>query len=223
MLNQDIQHWLTSGGSFAAGLLLHAQTGNGRNHKSLQQYLSFPFIPPVAHDQLAQDLRAYLVHHPVLVPIPTAPPVPATAPVEQPADPVEQRLRATGKALLKERDGHRAQLVQMVTEADKYSDKDRYLLCQAIMTVQEEIDATYQQLRTYREEGILEEPDTTKKHYREAVEKYQRIMSLRSSISRLRKRIKNPKDEVAKKADEQDVLAKQVELQQLEEELGLHD
>lgn len=225
MLNQHIQHWLNHQGSYLEGLKLHAQIGQPRSHHSLRQYLSFPHIPAAAHDLLTTDLRAYLLAHPVQAPTPAAPaPTPApeaTAPT--PADATLSKLQARAKALLKERDAHRAQLVQMVTEADKFTDNDRFLLCEAIMAVQEEVDETYQQIETYRTDGVVPEPGLKKRHVRETVEKYQRLQSLRSSMSRLRARLKKKPSDQQRQLYETELLAKQVEAQQLEDDLGLHD
>jgi hypothetical protein len=222
-ISTNIQQWLDNSGSFAEGLKLHAQIGEVRSHQSLRKYLTFPMIPSAAADTLRHELRAYLIQHPAPLQGNTgSQPAPKKAPApETPAELVP--LYAKAKALLKERDAHRAQLVQMAVDEEKYTHNDRYMLAEAIMTVQGEIDETYQRIERYHAEGQLPAAGSTQNIYREAVEKYQRILSIRSAISRLNKRLQKPANDQKKQEDENELLAKQVELEDLLEELGLQD
>ena len=111
----------------------------------------------------------------------------------------------------------------MAADADKYTDADRYLLAETIMVVQKEIDEVYQRIERYHDEGEVPEVGSTSKIVRESVEKYQRVLSIRSAISRLNKRLNNPPDDLQQQADQTDLLAKQVELNTLLEELGIQD
>jgi len=223
MVSNDIQHWLTIGGSFADGLELLERCGNTAAKRILSQYLRFHFVPATAMDQLTQALRAYLIQNPA-------------AELTQPAEPARkkstdsetlptavQQLYSKAKSLLKERDAHRAQLLMMVDHADQYGDQDRYLQADAIMEIQEEIDELYQRIEAYQETGTIPEQDIRQQVVRDTVDKMNRINSLRSAISRLQKRVAKLPEGHERTQLETELLAKQVERKELEEELGISE
>lgn len=220
MIQHRIQAWFAAQGSYLEGVNLYAEVGEKRTLQGLRQYLAFSMVPERARTELEQALRQHLGTPPALPPV-TEQPAPKKLVAEEPG-PVQQ-LRRQAIPLLRERDAHRAQLVQMAADADKYTDADRYLLAETIMVVQKEIDEVYQRIERYHDEGEVPEVGSTSKIVRESVEKYQRVLSIRSAISRLNKRLKNPPDALQQQADQTDLLAKQVELNTLLEELGLQD
>lgn len=221
MLSNKIQAWLQEGGSYIDGLSLHALLGAGTSHQSLRSYLNFPLIPPAAWELLRKEFRAYIATHPPAISAqrPPSPKPTADRPPQVPA--VLRPLYAQGKALLKERDGHRAQLVQQAQHPDKFTNKDRHLTAKVIMEVQAEIDDVYQRIRRYQDEGQLPEAGSTKRIIAETVQKINRMGSLRSAISRLNKRLKAPETSQQKQEMETELLAKKVELSDLADQLGL--
>ena len=220
MIQHRIQAWFASQGSYLEGVNLYAEVGEKRTLQGLRQYLAFSMVPERARTELEQALRQHLGASPAPPPVPEQP-APKKLVAEEPG-PVQQ-LRRQAIPLLRERDAHRAQLVQMAADADKYTDADRYLLAETIMVVQKEIDEVYQRIERYHYEGEVPEVGSTSKIVRESVEKYQRVLSIRSAISRLNKRLNNPPDDLQQQADQTDLLAKQVELNTLLEELGIQD
>jgi hypothetical protein len=220
MIQHRIQAWFASQGSYLEGVNLYAEVGEKRTLQGLRQYLAFSMVPERARTELEQALRQHLGASPAPPPVPEQP-APKKLVAEEPG-PVQQ-LRRQAIPLLRERDAHRAQLVQMAADADKYTDADRYLLAETIMVVQKEIDEVYQRIERYHDEGEVPEVGSTSKIVRESVEKYQRVLSIRSAISRLNKRLNNPPDDLQQQADQTDLLAKQVELNTLLEELGIQD
>ena len=220
MLSNQIQDWLTNAGSFAAGLDLLAQANNATAHNSLAQYLSFPFIPPHAHVELTDCLKQYLIEHPATMRhSPQSQPAAASYRVEDPPEIV--RLRTKGRHLLKERDAHRAQLLQMVDEEEKYTDQDRYLTATAIMEIQADIDDVYQNIELYQVDGTLPTVDSKRDIVKETVNKMNRLGSVRSAVSRLKKRIDKMGESPEKTTLETEMMAKQVEIDNLKDELGL--
>lgn len=223
MISKEIHEWLIQQGSYKEGLRLHARIGSAKVHRYLQQYLSFPKLPASAYQELAAALQQYLAKYPISTQtsvIGFSAKKDAAPIVEHKNEDAQMRLLVQRRnALLRERDAHRAQLVQMVSDADKYTENDRYMLCHTIMTIQEEIDEAQQQIEAYRESGVVVAPGFAKRIQREAVAKYQRLQTLRSAISRIRARLKTDQPAAKRKADENELLAKQVEAKQIEEEL----
>lgn len=217
MLSQKIQAWLTAEGGYIPGLALLSSTGNPAQYRNLKQYLTFPVIPDHAYQSLAVALRAYLVLHPSPI---VAPAAAVVVPAMTMAAPLSD-LHAQGKALLKERDAHRAQLSQMVTHRDKFTEKDRGELAHIIMTVQLEIDEVYQRIERYESTGELPELGSAYTIQQETIQKMHRMASLRSAISRLNKKLRDPEGLEAQQEMEAELLAKQVELKDLAEELHL--
>lgn len=220
MLSNQIQDWLTNSGSFAAGLDLLAQANNATAHNSLGQYLSFPFIPPHAHAELTDCLKQYLIAHPATVSHTSTVPPAGTSPRD--VEPPEIiRLRTKGRHLLKERDAHRAQLLQMVDEEEKYTDQDRHLTAIAIMEIQADIDDVYQTIELYQLDGTLPTVDSKRDIVKETVNKMNRLGSVRSAVSRLKKRIDKMEESPEKTKLKTEMMAKQVEIDNLKDELGL--
>lgn len=229
MLSNHIYTWLNEDGSFTEGLVLHSRVGQSRTHESLRTYLSFHIIPQVAMDQLTADLRTYLINNPpsVVVPAvvdPVAPPRKTSQPkVDTQLPQAIKDLHAHGKALLKERDAHRAQLVQQAQHPDKFTNNDRHLTAKVVMEVQAEIDDVYLRIERYHSEGQLPAAGSTRQIVAETVQKMNRMGSLRSAISRLNKRLKAPESARHKQQLEAEKLAKEVELNDISIFLGLKD
>jgi hypothetical protein len=219
MLSEKIQTWLTKEGSYIDGLALLSTSGSTKVTSQLRNYLSFPLIPDHAYNSLTAALREYLLKHPVPLLV-TASPAPTIALVDD--SPVAP-LRAQGRKQLMERDAARAQLRQMVDHQEKYTDGERYELANLIMAIQAEIDETYQRIEQYEQTGELPDQGTTYNIQQETIAKMNRMASLRSAISRLHSKLKNPNDIAHKQEMESDLLAKQVELQNLAQELNMED
>ena len=224
MLSNQIQQWLDQGGSFQAGVQLYLQAGDRSYKLYFEQILQRPFVPSAAKVTLTRFLRSYLVQHPT-VPITNAP-----AKVDPPANPVVeptqiQGLRAKGRELLKQRDALRAQLVQMAQEEEKFTDAERFNLAQQIMDfLQPQIDDVYTKIRIWEENGELPVKGSVSSIVQETVEKFKRVMSLRPAISRLKKRFADEKLEAKeRKAIEQEIREKGLELHELEDALGLQN
>ena len=219
MLSGKIQTWLTDEGSYIDGLALLSTSGNNKLTLQLRSYLSFPMIPEHAYDSLTAALREYVLKYP---PPPMEPvsPLPKIALVDD--SPIAP-LRAQGRKLLMERDAARAQLRQMVAHQEKYTDEERYQLANLIMTVQSEVDEVYQRIEQYEATGELPDQGTAYAIQQETISKMNRMASLRSAISRLHSKLKNPTDIAHKQEMESDLLAKQVELQDLAQELNIED
>lgn len=141
------------------------------------------------------------------------------------ADPEEPEtivaLRQEAIPLHKEYSHLKAELFRMVVDDNKYSNEDRYTIAYKIMQeVLPTTDAIYDQIRAWNENGTLP-PGPEDRIKADTVKKVQRVYSLRSRISRLKSSLKGKLDDKKRKEYEAELLDKEIEVQQLELELGM--
>lgn len=213
-LSELIHEWIHSEGSFIEGIRLLHLTGRPVAHFEAQ--LERPYVDPSQKQALAQQLRQYLQLNPPSKIIPVQP---DEMPVEEPA--AIQDLRRQAIPFHKRYSHLKAQLYQMSVETNKYSDPDRYEIAREIMEgVLPKTDAIYDQIRAWEETGELP-PERNDELVRQTVEKMQRIQSLRPRISRLKKLLAGKLSVEKRRRYEVELLAKEVEVRYLEEELKI--
>lgn len=217
MHSTQIQNWLQNEGGFIEGLALLTAIGHSKKANQLKVYLDWPLIPEKAYSEISQELRGYLMANPVVV-APVA--VSAAAPA---APSPKNHLHVKATQLLKERDGLRAQLVQMVEQRDKFTEAERGDIVHLIMKVQADIDEIYQRIEQYENTGELPEAGSAYAIQQETIRMMNRMGSLRSAISRLKKKLQNPPNALEQQQMEGELLAKQVELKDIARALHLED
>lgn len=228
-LSNLIDQWLQTDGSFLEGVRLYKLTDNPIYAPRFERLLDQPYVDSDAKAHLRELLQVYLdqypaTHSPTSTPEVIAanlPTPPEPAPLMEPA-PI-QELRKQAIPLHKHYSHLKAQLHQMVTDQDKYSDADRYAIAQQIMLeVLPQTDAIYDQIRNWETDGQLPaEPDNP--IVAQTVEKMQKVYSLRPRISRLKAWLKKKGLTASKRRQyEQELLDKEIELKELEIELGLN-
>lgn len=214
-LSELIHEWIHHEGSFIDGIRLLHLTGRPVAHFEAQ--LERPYVDPNQKQALAQQLRQYLQLNP---PSKIIPAQPDEMLVEEPA--AIQDLRRQAIPFHKRYSHLKAQLYQMSIETDKYSDADRYEIAKEIMEeVLPKTDAIYDQIRSWEETGDLP-PEQNDELVRQTVEKMQRIQSLRPRISRLNKMLAGKLSNTKRKQYEKELIDKEIELKELENELGLN-
>ena len=221
-LSNLIDQWLQTDGSFLQCVRLYKLTDQPIYATRFERLLDRPYVDSDAKAHLRKLLKDFLRQHPatkltakLIADIIVDPPPPEPAPV--------QELRKQAIPLHKRYSHLKAQLHQMAIDQDKYSDADRYAIAQEIMgEVLPETDAIYDQIRSWEIDGHLPtEPDNP--IVAQTVEKMQKVYSLRPRISRLKAWLKKKGLTASKRRQyEQELLDKEIELKELEIELGLN-
>ncbi len=224
-LSHFINQWLQTDGSFLEGVRLYKLTDKPVYTTRFERLLEQTYVDRAAKAHLRQLLQVYLSQHPIISPaqLPAeqqVPPMESAPPVEPAAI---QTLRQQAIPLHKRYSHLKAQLHQMAVDQTKYSDADRYTLAKEIMLeVLPQTDAIYDQIRHWEKEGQLPVAPNNP-IVQQTVEKMQKVYSLRPRISRLKGWLKKPNVPASKRQQyEQELLDKEIELKELEIELGLH-
>lgn len=222
-LSHLIDQWLQADGSFLEGVRLYKLTDQPIYAPRFERLLTRPYVDSDAKAHLRKLLKVYLKQYPTVKP--TTPTL-ATIPVDPPAPPEPapiQALRQQAIPLLKRYSHLKAQLHQMAADQEKYSDADRYAIAQEIMLeVLPDTDAIYDQIRNWEEDGQLP-VESNNPIVTQTVEKMQKVYSLRPRISRLKGWLKKKGLTASKRRQyEQELLDKEIELKELEIELGLN-
>ncbi|MEM9928523.1 MAG: hypothetical protein AAF840_01765, partial [Bacteroidota bacterium] len=211
------QQWLAVGGSFRDGVSLLEMAGSiaARRHSRILQQA---YISTKQKQALRNDLVRLISQLPEDDhPAPASSPAPAATTQKIPDTPRIIALRKQAISLHKERSDLKSRLLaQSLDDPDKYTDEDRYKLAQLIMDDNvPALDAIYDQVRRFEEEGIEPADDATMIK-EDTVAKMKRVYSLRPQISRLKKRA-----EQGDKDAKEELSTKMNELESLEDELGL--
>lgn len=190
MIGAQISRWLNANGSFLEGMA-YCQQVNPAAYQRLLAWTKAPIITPEAKEQLRDALRAHAASAPdpaLSFPISYDPHSrggsSSAAPLPEP--PEVQALRKQGiqyhkqYAVLKER------LRALFDDPTHYSNEDRYNISREIMEdVIPATDAVYDRIRQYEHTGTMPESGT-QQVVRDTVEKYEKLLSLRPRISRIR-------------------------------------
>lgn len=217
-----IQQYIDDGGSFRQGVELLRQV-DSRAAAPFARLLGRPFVDPVQKGKLIAALRAYadVVVRESEQQLGNTSPHPRRK-VAQPAEPdVITEYRQRGRMLKKQESFLHAQLVTAAQEEDSDERGQRlYDLADQIMQVEAQLDEVYDDIREYERTGAL--PVAGKAAViAETVAKMQRRDSLRSMVYRLRKKVEAEKDPAEKDILQRDLQAKEQEIEQINQELGL--
>lgn len=231
IMNEIIQQWLDADGAFPAGLALYRSLGDPEKLpylKKLSKAALKKWMDPADKVLLRRLLKERIHSQPpqkryISTPDTTTrrtDAIPATREEEEPA--IIQELREKAIPLHKRYSHLKAQLYTHVEDRLKFSDVDRYEIAKEIMEdVLPPTDEIYDQIRAWEKDGTIpEEPQDDVVH--QTVEKMQRVYNLRPRISRLKKFITDEDISADKREDyRKELLNKELELAELEQELGL--
>ncbi|PHN06951.1 hypothetical protein [Flavilitoribacter nigricans] len=221
-----IQKWLDENGPFAAGVTLYLSTGQETYVRRLSKAAKKKWVEPDDMALLRRLLEQHINYQPKANPsyVPLSDLEEATPDPPQPVNEPEaiRALRAQAIPLHKRYSHLKAQLHTMVIDRDKYTAKERYDIAREIMQdVLPPTDELYDQIRAWEQDGTLP-PDPEDNVVQQTVEKMQRVYSLRPRISRLKKWKDDPELDADKRREyTKELLDKELELAQLERELGL--
>jgi len=239
---QLVQQWRDKDYPYYLGIEIYRTLGGARPVSYYERYLDAPYIPDTVKDELESSLlpsirganleQIAVRQSPVKLPSPSA----SIGVVEFPkvadyasnvaqnankvaldSNPEPQSvllLRESAKPLLKQYSHLKANLYSAET------DVDRYQIATEIMTLLPQIDNIYAQVKDYHSEGTLP-PSAKEKTVQDTVAKFQRILSLKPRISRLKGLVKKTTDPQELAKYQRELTAKEAELITIEEELGL--
>jgi len=187
----------------------------GNVPRDIEEATRRPFVSPKAKERLKYLLGVILKDFDEMaetVPVPTAPA--KQRPSEEPA--AIQELRARGKALLKEQAYLNARLGVLEDANDRYE-----LARRIVEEVTPEIDATYNAIRAFEEDGTLPQTPEERDVVSETIAKMKRVDSLKTRLRQLKKTLAKTPDGPGKIAVEGDITEREEELERLQSELGL--
>lgn len=228
-MKELIQQWLDEDGPLAYGITLYQSTGETAYAGRFAKAAKRRWEEPEDRALLRRLLEDYIDYHPeekpAYEPIPDYEPTTkeTASPIRQEEEPEAVRALRQKAIPLHKRYSHlKAQLHTMITDRDKYKDQDRYQIAREIIEdVLPPTDEIYDQIRDWENDGTLP-PDPQDDLVQQTVNKMQRVYSLRPRISRLKKWIKDGKTKANKRKEyEKELLDKELELAELEKELGL--
>ena len=217
MLTTLIHNWIVNSGPFSEGLELYRQVKGGLPVSYFDRQLFQPYINPYVKKELTNELQEYLDRNP-LQKSPTSPSF------QYSKEPVEiKNLRDAAKKLHKRHSFLHAKL----TSAD--NDEKRLLIAKEIMEVViPGLDQTYLTIRTFENTGILPStPGEDSTALKKGALMYKRMESLRPRISRVKKWLRSGKrgkkilSSVEMTAYQEEVEAKEAEIQSILKALGL--
>lgn len=206
-MKEQIQTWLTHGGSYRDGYYLLEKVGAEEGVlRPLRAGLDLPYIKPAMKESLRQALQSLLDSIPEGVQVISAAAEPQAI----------KDLRQKARELHKEHAYLKAQLINSAGE------DDRYILAERIMeNVIPSLDDLYDRIREWETTGRVR-GESRREIVSEVVQKLNRRGSIRSIISRLKKQLQDPKISAADRQEAEKKLTEvTAELEEIEQFLDL--
>jgi hypothetical protein len=221
-LQKDIIHWLKDP-VFRDGVLLYQRCPNynPRLGKRFFSHFQSTFVAANVLAQLEAQIRANLSQLPSKrLYVATPPPIRSvkTTPAQVENTPVPiSRLKERARKLHKRQSMLHAQLSVLETEMERYE------VAKEIMEdVIPSLDKIYEGLRKYEETGELPPIQPEDNVIREIVSKHNKMLTLRTRLSTLKRLIKNS-DGAKRQKYEKEMLSKELEIEELKKELRIDE